>query len=304
MPRCVYGEIYMKKHELQTAFSTRQYMISKDFEIYYYKDTRLSSVNVHTHNYYEFYFFMEGNVDILINDKIYPVQPGDVILIPPETAHRPIIKNYDVPYRRFVLWISRDYCNKLAEASTDYIYMMQKVTVTKEYIMHNSEIEFNTIQSMIFQLIEEIKNDRFGKTAQVSLQINMLILYLNRLLYSRNNPTMPDSGKKLYLRICDYIESNFESEVSLDDIANTFFVSKYHAAHDFKDNMGISIHKYILKKRLNACKNAFLSGKTVTDACKQYGFYDYSAFYRAFKKEYGISPKEYAAKYTKNNYTE
>ena len=49
----------MKKN-LQSAFHTRQYMLSKDFEIYYYSDYYLSKVESHTHNYYEFYFFVNA----------------------------------------------------------------------------------------------------------------------------------------------------------------------------------------------------------------------------------------------------
>ncbi len=46
------------KENLQTEFLTRQYMISQDFEIYYYHDKTLPPpVNLHRHNYYELYFF-------------------------------------------------------------------------------------------------------------------------------------------------------------------------------------------------------------------------------------------------------
>ena len=51
----------MKKN-LQTAFSTRQYMLSKDFEVYYYSDFYLSQVKDHAHDYYEFYFFLEPSL--------------------------------------------------------------------------------------------------------------------------------------------------------------------------------------------------------------------------------------------------
>ncbi len=58
------------KKQLQTTFSTRQYMLSRDFEIYYYNDTFEDShyygVNSHAHNYYEFYLFLEGNVSMNI----------------------------------------------------------------------------------------------------------------------------------------------------------------------------------------------------------------------------------------------
>ena len=54
------------KKKLQTAFTTRQYMLSKDFEIYYYNEKYTSKIEMHTHNYYEFYFFIEGDVQIQI----------------------------------------------------------------------------------------------------------------------------------------------------------------------------------------------------------------------------------------------
>lgn len=70
------------KKELRTQFLTRQHMVSKDFEIYYYSDTTLLKVENHAHNYYEFYFFLEGDVSIQIGSDIYPVQFGDIMLIP------------------------------------------------------------------------------------------------------------------------------------------------------------------------------------------------------------------------------
>ena len=67
----------MKKN-LQTAFITRQHMLSRDFELYYYNDHNLSKVDLHSHNYYEFYFFMEGDVSIQIGTEVYPIHFGDI----------------------------------------------------------------------------------------------------------------------------------------------------------------------------------------------------------------------------------
>lgn len=281
----------MKKN-LQTEFSTRQYMLSKDFEIFYYNDRNLSHVDMHSHNYYEFYFFLEGNVKMQIQDQQYSLKYGDLILIPPRIYHKAVIDNMEVPYRRFVFWISQEYCNHLLDISPDYVYLQQYVQIKNDYIFHNDRITFNTIQSRILRLIEEQRSDKFGRTPQIALCVDDLILHLNRLVYERNTPANPHVADSLYQNIMSYIEGHLDESLTLDALAAEFYVSKYHIAHVFKDNLGLSIHQYITKKRLTACREAIQSGENITQTYQAFGFGDYSSFYRAFKKEYGISPKD------------
>lgn len=282
----------MKKN-LQSAFHTRQYMLSKDFEIYYYSDYYLSKVESHTHNYYEFYFFLEGNVDMIIEGDVFSMHPGDLVLIPPKIRHHAEIRNQELPYRRFVFWISREYCKRLLELSPDYVYLMQHVEVAGDYVFSNDVITFNTIQSKVFALIDEMRSNRFGRDARITLCVNDLILHLNRIVHERNYPRSEKEDKNLYQSLAEYIEKNLEGNLSLEHLAEVFYVSKYHIAHTFKDHTGLSIHQYITKKRLTACREAILGGSEITQAYLMFGFGDYSSFYRAFKKEYGISPREF-----------
>lgn len=93
----------MKKN-LKTQFLTRQYMLSKDYELYYYSDSHMANVDSHTHDYYEFYFFLEGTVSYLIEKQLYDLKAGDVVVIPPGIHHKAVIHDSEKPYSRFVFW--------------------------------------------------------------------------------------------------------------------------------------------------------------------------------------------------------
>lgn len=282
----------MKKQDLITPFSTRQYMFSRDYEIYYYSDKPGKAVAIHQHDYYEFYFFLEGNINILIDGTETHVVPGDMLIIPPGVLHRPVYLDSDTMYRRFVLWISTEYCNRLMEASLDYGYIFQLVSTTSQYRFSNDIVAFNDLQARLFSITDEVKGHRFGKDAKISLEINDLILTINRNIYDRRSYTSASGKTRLSETIREYIETHLEEDLSLDRLEQEFFVSKYHISHTFKEDMGISLHKYVQMRRLAAIRAIIKSGQSVTAIYQLYGFSDYSAFYRAYKKMYGESPGE------------
>lgn len=285
------------KKDLRTTFSTRQHMLSEHFEIFYYSDTNIKNVEDHVHNYYEFYFLIGGSVSITIAGKPYPLVVGDVIIIPPHVMHQVNILDQSIPYQRFVFWITKEYFDVLLNQSPDYGYLIDLAQSEKTYVYHYDVITFNTMKSKVFQLIEEILSERFGKTAKIALCISDLILYINRTVYEMTHANAPKEEQTLYQKLITYIETHIDEDLSLDLLANQFYVSKYHISHVFKENIGLSVYQYILKKRLSICRNAIIANTQISEAYLQCGFKDYSSFYRAFIKEYGLSPSEYQKLY-------
>ncbi|WP_026892932.1 helix-turn-helix domain-containing protein [Lacrimispora aerotolerans] len=281
------------KKELSTGFNDRQYMNSGEFEVFFYKDANLNHIVDHSHPYYEVYFFLSGDVTYDVAGNQYDLQYGDYLLIPPGTKHHPIFHSTDKNYQRFVLWISRSYYESMCTWSEDFSYSFRYAEEKKSYRFRTDFITFQNIQGRLLDLLEELHGNRAFHKLNAELLVLSFLLQINRITYDMLHQVPVAYENVLYLNLCDYINNHLSEDLSLDKLASFFYSSKYHISHVFKDNMGISIHQYIIKKRLNASKNGILSGIPFTELYHQYGFSDYTSFYRAFKKEFGLSPKEF-----------
>lgn len=281
------------KKEMPVGFNARQYMKDNTFEIFYYNDLDLKHVEKHAHPYYEIYFFLNGEVVYEVDGRRYGLRYGDYLLIPPETRHHPVFLSPGQDYRRFVLWLNKSFYQKLVSQTEDFAYGFGQAAEKKQYHFRTEFIISHDIQGRLLEILEERRGKRpFHETA-ARLAVSSFLLYLNRITWDILNQVPHRYENALYLNICDYINNHLDEDLSLNRLAAFFYVGKYHISHVFKDNMGLSPHQYILKKRLQASKNGILSGIPLSSLCQQYGFSDYSGFYRAFKKEFGLSPKEF-----------
>lgn len=283
----------MKKKRFETEWKKRQYMEEKDYEIYYYNDHNLSPVRAHSHNYYEIYFFLEGDAEMNAEEQVFWPKPGEVLVIPPGVVHFLRIRNREKPYRRIVLWISASYLEGLLLRSEDYGYLFQRARLKKQYLYQFDPILANQLQGMAFRMIEEQWGDRYGKQTFLYLKLNELLMVMNRMVYEQNHKKVAKGEEEVYQTICNFIASHLEEDLSLERLSNLFFLNKYYISHLFKDKVGMSAHQYITRKRLDACKDAILGDEPIGQICQQFGFSDYTSFYRRFKREYGVSPKEY-----------
>ena len=281
------------KKKLHSEFNSRQYMLAQDFEVYYYSDLHFSSVGLHSHPYTEVYLFCEGEVDMEVERHCTPLHTGDVLVLPPETEHRALVRSNEKPYRRFVFWLSEDFCQKLRAESPDYLFLFDRVRERKEYVVPMDPLEFNGLRSQLFQLLEELHTDRFGRDVQIGMHVRELLLTLSRISWQRDRQKKKKGTLSSYQRVTDYIHENLGGDLSLDALSRELYLSKYHIAHLFQENTGLSVHQYITKKRLAACVEAIHSGQHINEIYHQLGFLNYSSFYRAFLKEYGSSPRTY-----------
>jgi transcriptional regulator, AraC family len=94
-------------------------------------------------------------------------------------------------------------------------------------------------------------------------------------------------------QVTGYIETHLSQEITVEEVAEAVHMSKYHFLRKFKEITGMTVHNFIVNKRIISACQAMAEGKNITESWQQTGFADYSSFLRNFRKIYGISPKEY-----------
>lgn len=282
----------MARHYTST-FNARQTMQHKDMEIFYYEDRVLQPVSSHRHDHYEIYFFLSGAVSCQIGQQTYPLSYGDICLMTPGIYHRPVFHSQQIPYRRIVLWISVDYLSHIKKQYPQIDSCFALCEEKQQYHFANDSGTAQLLFGKLFDLIEEYHFDAAFHEQLLECCLCAFLLQLDRVTHERLFSAAGPDKSPLFSQICEYIHTHLEDKLTLDTLAAEFYVSKYYIAHTFKENMGISTHQYILKRRLHASKSSILSGKPLQDVGSSYGFSNYTTFFRAFKKEFGLSPKEY-----------
>ena len=258
------------------SFDPRQQMNSQTFEAFYYKEPRGVDVEVHHHDFYEVYNLLAGEVSYWVDGKTYHLRSGDILLINPMELHRPIVDK-NSRYERFVLWINKNYLDSLSS----------EIPLTKCFQSSFNHYRGSSVTPLFSDLVTEQYGTKYASDIYALGIFLQLMAELNRLspVGTPNTDRSP-----LITEIIDYIGTKFHEELSLDLLAQSFHISKYHLSHEFKKTTGTSVYHYITLKRLAHARQMLMNGSTPGDVYSACGFRDYTVFYKAFKAEYGTSP--------------
>lgn len=279
-----------------SSFDPRQVMNRDDFEIVHKRDTYLKDVELHHHDFFEVFFLISGDVRYTIESRVYHLMPGDLLLISPKELHQICIRNEMAAYERFVLWIDPQMLQRLSTETTDLTKNLDADHSTRGNLLRLRPEDRAMMQQLFSHLWEETDSDRYGADLMRENIVSLILVQLNRLADkdSVHNFEEVTHSSKAVSQVVDYINLHYGEQLSLDMLAAQVFVSKYHLSHEFNRQVGTSVYRYIQKKRLLIARQLLAQGNKPNQIYLQCGFKDYAGFYRAFKNEYGVAPREYA----------
>ena len=275
-------------------FDSRQSMKDKRFEVFHYRDKKMDGVGIHHHDFFEVYFLLSGRVSFKVEGRSYHLEPGDLLLINPQELHQPDIGT-DSVYERIVLWIDRAYLAGLCSISgMDLSMCFNNDVPGHTNLLRPTKLRRAALGQLLDRLAREYYSDEAGSFAYAQGLLIQFMVEINRLAID-SDPVEKREEPDLVTQVLAYIGAHYQENITLETLAAEFFVSKYHLSHEFSHRVGTSIYRYVIFRRLLQARELMSAGEPPGEVYQACGFGDYANFYRAFRGEYGISPREFAS---------
>lgn len=259
--------------------------LKEDFRLFHINDQTKKDFSYHYHDFHKIIVFISGKVTYHIEGKAYHLKPRDILLVSQGAIHKPEI-DPSVPYERYIFWIRDDLsCQELNTC-------FQKANDRSFNLVRADSALQEHLKDLLPEIEQTLQNKHFGDTVLRDALFTQFMIYINRIFLRTSSS--PD--KKTYSsdtqveQLLKYINRNLSENLSIDQLANRFFFSKYHMMRKFKNETGYTIHNYITSKRLLMARSLISQGMPVMKAAQASGFHDYTTFVRAYKKQFGKAP--------------
>ena len=250
-----------------------------------------ANVNLHSHSFYELLYCTSNcDAEYLVGSERYRLQKGDIIFIAPGVSHRPLLpEQMTVPYQRDVVWISTEFMDSLARSFPDFAGSHSGYTS----LLRTDRSQQEIFSTLFRHGIREAESRRPGWELAVAGNTMLLLTQIYRAFLTRSAEPLQAEKPELPDRVMAYVEERLGKKLTLAEVARHFYVSESTITQTFRNKLGVSFYRYVTQRRLIAAKTLIQHGIPLETVSQEVGFSDYSTFYRAFKQEYGISPRGY-----------
>ncbi len=248
---------------------------------------RISGVNdnmikSHYHNYYELYFLEDGERHHMLQDDMYTMRPGELILFSPYILHRSY-GDENVPFRRLVLYFHRDEVDSLE---------LQNMLDNGNGLYHPEPRTRQVLHSMLETLLYEQYNTSELKSRYCHTILNMMLFFII-LQLRREDPSKKQEDDRMS-QIISYIHGHYQEDISLEQLARHFYISPYYLCREFKRYTDSTVIQYVnITRIMNAQRKFMETNKTITEICSETGFSNLTHFNRVFKSVTGMTPSGY-----------
>jgi len=253
--------------------------------------TEPPTIQRYSHEFYEILFFLSGKVLYTIEGRTYQLRPGDILLTNDCDIHYP---QPDAVYERYLIWMQPNFIRDLGKLGADFTACFINSGKRRYRLIRPSSVAAAHLKGICEKMVASSNEQKFGSQVLTLIYLVEFLVYLNRAYFASPDVIQQDvSENEKINQTVTYINTNLTEDLSAERLCKVLVVSKSYLAHKFKEYTGFTLYQYIMKKRLVVARNLLRQGYLVMEACEKSGFHDYSNFLKAFKREFGKSPKEF-----------
>ncbi|WP_240647457.1 helix-turn-helix transcriptional regulator [Paenibacillus nanensis] len=248
----------------------------------------------HTHTHYEIYYFHGGKANYLINDRIYVLEPGDLILMHGMTLHKAHV-DPETAYHRTTLHFDPYYFHQYIQPAyaEDLLAPFRKLQNVRLQLRGEDKQEFERSLTRMEALYKQQSPHSMQRFQALFLD---LMLQIRELCAQpmRTMPSYPSSKERHVQSVISDLEAHFNEEITLEHLQARLHLSKYYLAKTFKEVTGMTIFQFLMHRRIYEAKLKLIqSSESITDIGYEVGFKHPSHFSRTFKEHTELTPEQY-----------
>ena len=277
---------------MQNEFKKSGYLYD-DYRVVHTADTHKKDIPFHYHDFHKLFLFLSRNVSYIVEGRQYDLLPRDMILVSAGRIHRPVIHDHSL-YERVIFYISPHFFEHDRLEGTDLFQCFQHCEECHSSLIRPDDGSQKHLQRLITEIKNSVHDSGYGADLFRRLKFTELLLLINRSLQKKEYTAEKEAASNpIVLKAMDFINRSLSDDsLSVDRVAGEVALNRSYLMHLFKAQTGYTLGEYVKEKRLFRACTMLENGSSVTDACYESGFKNYSAFYYAFRKKYHASPAQ------------
>lgn len=246
----------------------------------------------HHHRDYEIYFLISGNRKYFVEDRIYMLQPNQVVIFKPNVSHQ-VTVNLEIPYERQLVYVTPQLFSDIISENNSL------KPVQKLQLFNLSEEDFSKALEYVKKINGEVeRNDEFTPDIIKNTLAELLAFIC------RHNDTSQITVNSIDSRIqsaIDFILENYKEPITLGDVAKIACMDTFYFSRTFHKITALTFKEFLNKIRIDkACELLTTTNSNISYIAQSVGFNTDSHFSYVFKEIYQMTPSQYRKQNIKN----
>lgn len=268
-------------------------LIRSDCNFHIFFSNKHTGAELHTHDFIEIVYIMEGSSAERVNDEEYEVKRGDLIFINYQSIHT---FTTDKHFSYVNICFKPETVDSLI--TPENAFALLQLTAFDELRKDNeggmvsfSGTERDEIETLLKNMLSEYRSKEPFRRTVLESYMNILLV---KILRKTNAEPQSIEQSGTWQKIADYIDRNLGEELTLSALAQKCFYNPAYFSRIFKEHFNMSLTEYVNYRRVELAKTLLSKGElSVEEIAFRVGYSSKTSFYRAFTRMTGATPAEY-----------